>query len=112
MGIMGIKIAARGRLSTWTRPRIQRTAPLLGSCSHSPGTLNLRDAMRYVVSLPVSKVILGCDNIVQLEENVQIARESTSMSQAQMAALSNVAGPRCKTSPFQSTSKPAPGPSI
>ena len=56
--------------------------------------------MRYVLSLPVSTVILGCDNIAQLEENVEIAREFTPMSPAQMAALSNVAAPVARQALF------------
>ena len=37
----------------------------------------MRGAMRYTLSLPVSTVIVGCENVKQLEENVQIAREFT-----------------------------------
>ena len=46
----------------------------------------MREAMNYVLSLPVSTVIVGCENVAQLEENVQIAREFTPLSQAQMVA--------------------------
>ena len=46
----------------------------------------MREAVRYTLSLPVSTVIVGCDKIAQLEENVQIAREFTPLSQAQMVA--------------------------
>ena len=53
----------------------------------------MRDAMNYVLSLPVSTVIIGCDNIAQLEENVRIAREFTPLSQAQMAAITKQAAP-------------------
>jgi uncharacterized protein len=65
-----------------------------------PGTMNIRDAMRYVLSLPVSTVIVGCDNIAQLEENVQIAREFTPLSQAQMAALGNQVAPVARQALF------------
>ena len=47
----------------------------------------MREAMPYVLSLPVSTVIGGCDDLTQLEENVKIAREFTPLSQAQMAAI-------------------------
>ena len=53
----------------------------------------MRDAMNYVLSLPVSTVIVGCDNVAQLEENVRIAREFTPLSQAQMTAIANRAAP-------------------
>ncbi len=53
----------------------------------------MRNAMRYTLSLPVSTVLVGCDNIAQLEENMQIARELTPLSQSQMAALGNRIAP-------------------
>ena len=37
----------------------------------TPGTLTMREAMYYTLSRPVSTVIIGCDSIAQLEENVQ-----------------------------------------
>jgi aryl-alcohol dehydrogenase-like predicted oxidoreductase len=65
-----------------------------------PGALSMREAVRYILSHPVSTVIVGCDNIAQLEENVQIAREFTPLSQAQMTALSNLVAPVAKQSLF------------
>jgi aryl-alcohol dehydrogenase-like predicted oxidoreductase len=47
----------------------------------------MKEAMTYVLSLPVSTVIVGCDNVGQLEENVRIAQEFTPLSGAQLAAL-------------------------
>ena len=44
-------------------------------------------------AVAVSNVIIGCDNIAQLEENVRIAREFTPLSQAQMAAITKQAAP-------------------
>jgi hypothetical protein len=35
----------------------------------------------------VSTVIIGCDNVAQLEENVQIAREFTPLIESRMAEL-------------------------
>ena len=90
MGIIGMKIAARGRiLSSWTPPPVEVQRRSWEGVATRPGTLNIRDAMNCVLSLPVSAVIIGCDNIAQLEENVQIAREFTPLSQAQMAAIAN-----------------------
>ncbi len=43
--------------------------------------------MTYVLSLPVSTVIIGCDSVAHVEENVRIAREFTPLSERQMAAL-------------------------
>jgi len=94
MGIFGMKIAARGRiLSSWTPPPVEVQQRSWEGVATRPGTLNISDAMRYVLSLPVSTVIIGCDNIAQLEENVQIAREFNPMSQAQMAAVTKQAAP-------------------
>ena len=46
----------------------------------------MREAMYYTLSRPVSTVIIGCDTIAQLEENVQLAREFTPLSDSQAAA--------------------------
>ncbi len=84
MAIVGMKIPARGMiLSSWTPP----SDPGSRFADTRPGTLAMREAMRYVLSLPVSTVIVGCDSIAQLEENVQIARTFTPMSASQMALL-------------------------
>ena len=40
-----------------------------------------------MLSLPVSTVIIGCDNVKQLEENVEIAKDFTPMPAAEMARL-------------------------
>lgn len=47
----------------------------------------MREALYYVLSLPVSTVIVGCDSVVQLEENVALARAFTPLSDSQMASL-------------------------
>jgi aryl-alcohol dehydrogenase-like predicted oxidoreductase len=56
--------------------------------------------MRYALTHPVSTVIIGCDNIAQLEENVDIARGFTPLSQSQMAELHEAAEPVAKQSLF------------
>jgi len=62
--------------------------------------MKMRDAMRFTLTHPVSTVIIGCDTIAQLEENVQIAREFTPLSQSQMSALNELAAPVAKQSLF------------
>ncbi len=96
MGIIGMKIPARGRLlSSWTPPAEgDRTG------AKTPGTLTMKEAMRYVLSLPVSTVIVGCDTIPQLEENVALAREFRPLSGAQMASLEERAQPVHRQSLF------------
>jgi hypothetical protein len=103
MGIIGMKVPARGRLlSAWTPPPLeQQQHSWEGSAiATRPGVMNMREAMNFVLSHPVSTVIVGCDNIAQLEENVQIAREFTPLSQSQMVVLNNLAAPVAKQSLF------------
>jgi aryl-alcohol dehydrogenase-like predicted oxidoreductase len=55
MGIIGMKVPARGRL-------LERAG------------LKMKECVGYVWSLPVSTIIIGCDTVAQLEENVALAR--------------------------------------
>jgi aryl-alcohol dehydrogenase-like predicted oxidoreductase len=103
MGIIGMKVAARGRLlASWTPPSLdaQRHSWEGSAIATRPGVMNMRDAMHFTLSHPVSTVIIGCDNIAQLEENVQIARAFTPLSQSQMASLNDLAEPVAKQSLF------------
>jgi aryl-alcohol dehydrogenase-like predicted oxidoreductase len=86
MGIIGMKIPARGRiLSSWDPGKGDDRSWEGGA--PKPGTLNMKEAMYYTLSLPVSTVIIGCDTVAQLEENVKLAREFTPLNQTQMAGL-------------------------
>jgi len=104
MGIIGMKVPARGRiLSTWTPPPLDKQEHSWegsGAIAKTPGTLTMREAMFYTLSLPVSTVIVGCDSQAQLEENVQLAREFTPLSDTQMTALNDKAEPVSKQSLF------------
>jgi aryl-alcohol dehydrogenase-like predicted oxidoreductase len=103
MGIIGMKVPARGRiLSSWTPPPIEQQKHSWEGMVLAPtaGTLDMRQAMYYSLSLPVSTVIIGCDSIPQLEQNVQLAREFTPLNQQQMAALTEKAQPVSKQSLF------------
>jgi aryl-alcohol dehydrogenase-like predicted oxidoreductase len=103
MGIIGMKVPSRGRLlASWTPPSLeQQQHSWEGSAiATRPGVMNMRDAMYFTLSHPVSTVIIGCDNIAQLEENVQLAREFTPLSQTQMASLNDLAEPVAKQSLF------------
>lgn len=103
MGIIGMKVPARGRiLSTWTPPPVEQQKHMWEGMvlAPTPGTLVMKQAMYYSLSLPVSTVIIGCDSIPQLEENVQLARDFTPLSHQQMAALTEKAEPVSKQSLF------------
>lgn len=103
MGIIGMKVPARGRLlASWTPPSLERQQHSWegSAIATRPGVMDMRDAMRFTLSHPVSTVIVGCDNISQLEENVGIAREFTPLSTMQMAALNELAAPVAKQSLF------------
>jgi len=75
MGVVAMKIPARGRLF------------------RDGGVTSMKDAMRYVMTLPVSTVIVGCDTVAQLEENVAVARDFTPMSDGEMARLERLTAP-------------------
>lgn len=103
MGIIGMKVPARGRLlSSWTPPPIEKQQHSWegSAIATRSGVMSMRDAMRFTLSHPVSTVIIGCDSIEQLEENVQIARQFTPLSSGQMAALNELAAPVAKQSLF------------
>jgi hypothetical protein len=103
MGIIGMKVPARGRLlSTWTPPSLeQQQHSWEGSAiATRPGVMKMREAMFFTLSHPVSTVIIGCDTIAQLEENVKIARDFTPLSQTQMATLNELAEPVAQQSLF------------
>ena len=103
MGIIGMKVPSRGRLlSNWTPPSLdqQRHSWEGSAIATRPGVMTMRDAMHFTLTHPVSTVIIGCDTIAQLEENVHIAREFTPLSHTQMAALNQLAAPVAEQSLF------------
>ncbi len=92
MGIIGMKIPARGRLlAGFTPPPVGD--PGRRPQDKGPGTLRMQEALRYVLSQPVSTVIVGCDSVAQLRENVAFAREFNPLSGAQLTALAEKARP-------------------
>jgi aryl-alcohol dehydrogenase-like predicted oxidoreductase len=103
MGIIGMKIPGRSRLlASWTPPPIeqQRHSWEGAVIATQPGPFTMREALYYSLSHPVSTVIIGCDSIAQLEENVQLARDFTPLSQHQMASLAERAEPVSKQALF------------
>jgi predicted aldo/keto reductase-like oxidoreductase len=94
LGIIGMNIPARGRIVN-VPPQGPYATP-----NSKPGPLSIREAMYYVLSLPVSTIIIGCDSVEQLTENVQLAREFTPLNQTQMAGLSEKAEPVARQALF------------
>jgi len=75
MGIVGMKIPARDRIF-----------------DHG-GIITMKEAMDYVMSLPVSTVVIGIDEVAELEENIQIAREFKQLSADELLAIEEKAKP-------------------
>jgi predicted aldo/keto reductase-like oxidoreductase len=92
MGIIGMKVATRGRmLSTWTPPPLDEQPKRMAT--DKPGAITMRESLFYNFSIPVSTNIVGCDNPEQVEENVRSASEFTPYNDAVMARLEE----RCKS---------------
>lgn len=75
MGIIGMKIPARGRIF------------------EDNGIITMKEAMGYTLSLPVSTIIIGIREVVQLEENFRIAKEFIPLSANEMMAIEKKAEP-------------------
>jgi uncharacterized protein len=76
MGIVGMKIPARDRIF-----------------AHG-GIITIKEAMEYVMSLPISTIIIGLDDVAQLEENIRIAKNFKPLTAEQMLAI------EAKTKPY------------
>ncbi|MEE4116385.1 MAG: aldo/keto reductase [Marinilabiliaceae bacterium] len=75
IGIVGMKIPARDRIF-----------------DHG-GIISMKEAMDYVMTLPVSTIIIGIDEIAELEENIKIAREFKPLSADELLAIEDKALP-------------------
>jgi len=72
MAIIGMKVTAAGRI-------------------FKPGGLTtMEDAMRYVLTLPISTAIVGISKLAEIEENVRIARNFKPMNPGEMAHLESL----------------------
>ena len=90
MGIIGMKVPARGRLlASWNPPPLEQQKHSWEGMviATSSGPLKMREAVYYTLSQPVSTIIIGCDSNGQLEENVQLARDFTPLNSRQLADL-------------------------
>ena len=86
IGIIGMKLATRGRmLSTWAPPPLDQQPERLRT--PKPGTITMKESLYYNCTLPVSTNIVGVDTIEQLEENVKWASEFSPLSSEQMEEI-------------------------
>ncbi len=82
IGIVGMKIPARDRIF-----------------DHG-GIINMKEAIEYVLTLPVSTIIVGIDKIPELEENISIAREFEPLTADEMLAIEDKTLPYYKDLQF------------
>ena len=75
MGIIGMKIPARGRIF------------------REGGITTMEQAMRFVLTLQVSTVIVGISTLEELEENVRIARTFQPMTEQEMRTTEGLTKP-------------------
>ncbi len=78
MGIVGMKIPARDRIFA------------------NGGIITMKEAVDYVMTLPVSTIIVGIDKIAELEENIRIAKEFRPLTADEMLAIENKTKPHYK----------------
>ena len=78
MGIIGMKIPARDRIFS------------------NGGIISMKEAMSYTMSLPVSTIIVGLDNVSELEENMKIAQEFEPLDADEMLAIEDKVKPHYK----------------
>lgn len=69
MGIVGMKVYLRG------------------FASQLPGYTGMGPLLRFALSQPVTNVVVGCDDIAQLEENVSFARAFSPMAEVEKDEL-------------------------
>ena len=58
-----------------------------GFAAKIPGFRTMEPYLRFALSQPISTVVIGCDDVDQLEENVQMARSFNSMSEEEKKEL-------------------------
>lgn len=75
LGIIGMKIPARGRIF---KP---------------DGITTMKQAMEYVLTLPVSTIIVGISTLNELEENIKIAKNFKYLTNEQMKKLEDLTKP-------------------
>jgi aryl-alcohol dehydrogenase-like predicted oxidoreductase len=79
MGIIGMKVATRGRmLSTWKPDPLEQQPERMRTTK--PGTITMAESLAYNFSLPVATNIVGVDSVAQLEEDLKCAANFVPLS--------------------------------
>ena len=66
---------------------------LRGLITRMPGFASARSFYNFALSLPVTAAVIGCDTVVQLEENIGFARSYEQLSDDDMVKLSHHVAP-------------------
>lgn len=82
MGIIGMKVPARGKIFK------------------EGGISSMEQAMGYVLTLPVSTIIVGVSTLHELEENIEIAKKFRRYSEKEMAHLEDLTKPYYEEASF------------
>lgn len=69
MGIVGMKVYLGGRAAQLT------------------GHIGMEQYLRFALSQPVSNIVIGCDDLLQLEENVRFAETFTPMTKEEQVKI-------------------------
>lgn len=86
IGIIGMKLATRGRLiSEFTPPPLEEQQERMRTAIR--GTISMKESLLYNFSQPMSTNIVGVDNVKQLEHNVKVASEFSFLNQEQLASI-------------------------
>jgi aryl-alcohol dehydrogenase-like predicted oxidoreductase len=79
MGIIGMKVYFRGFASKF------------------PGYTSMEPFLRFALSQPITNVVVGCDSVKQLEQNVGFAGSFSAMSKEEMASLIDEVAPYARS---------------
>ncbi len=82
MGIIGMKVAGGGRLFK------------------EDGFSAMAESMNYVLSLPVSTVIIGITKLKEIDENARLARNFNPLPNEEMRRIEELFRPHAKTATF------------
>ena len=82
VGIVAMKIPARDRIFS------------------KGGIITMKQALEYVFTFPISTAIVGIDNLKELEENVQIAKNFSPLTEDELLAIEELTKPHYKDLQF------------